>query len=166
MELFRRFPKLRPLPREAQQLIPASEWMAYPAFQDDFEILEKELLPTFRELDNEALSKQNRYRWLYIILIFGGALTTILGIVQLAFVNASGIGVAGALIAAVLAVATGVLQRFNDHERYLDARLAAEQLRSEYFLFLGCSGQYADQQNRVQHLVKQITYIKVMSEII
>ncbi|TMC18378.1 MAG: DUF4231 domain-containing protein [Chloroflexi bacterium] len=166
MELFRRLPRLQPLPRKAQELVPAGEWSAYPAFQDDFEILEKELLPAFRELDNEAISKQNRYRWLYIILIFGGAMATILGITQLAFTNVSGIGITGAIVAAFLAVATAMLQRFKDHERYLNARLAAERLRSEYFLFLGHYGQYANEQDRVHYLIRQVVDLKAKGEIV
>jgi len=164
MELFKRFPKFHPLPREAQELVPLGTRSQYPAFQEDFKILEERLMPTFRELDNRALSRQNRYRWLYIILIFGGAMVAILGIVQLAFIEVSWIGIGEALVAIVLLLATTIQERFNDHESYLTARLAAERLRSEYFLFLGRRGQYEDKQNRVKKLKQQVLVIKAQGE--
>jgi len=83
MELFKRLPNFRPISDELQEIVPRSEQNNYPDFAGDFALLEKELMPHFRELDNEALRQQNWYRWMYIILIFGGTLVTILGIVQL-----------------------------------------------------------------------------------
>lgn len=164
MELFRRLPKRHPLPREEQQLIPLGERSQYLAFQKDFEILDKHLMPAFRELDNRALIRQNRYRLIYVLLIFGGAAVTILGIVQLAFTNLAWIGIIGAVIAAVLAFATAMLENFKDHESYLNARLAAEQLRREYFLFLGRGGQYRDEQTRMRNLIQQVLDIKTQGE--
>jgi len=160
MELFRRFPKFHPLPREEQQLIPPKEKGNYPAFAEDFETLERELLPFFRELDNEALRGQNWYRWMYVILIFGGALVTVLGIVQLAFINTIWIGTVEAIVAAVLGAVTAASRTFNHQERYLNARLAAEGLRGEYFLFLGCFEQYGNEQDRVQKLIRRVADIK------
>jgi hypothetical protein len=164
MELFSRFPNFHPLPREKQQLIPLGERSNYPAFAEDFETLERELMPYFRELDNEAFRMQNWYRWMYIILIFGGALVTILGIVQIAFINTIWIGIAGALVALALGSVTTYSRKFNHHERYLNARLAAGRLHSEYFLFLGRFGQYANDQDRIQELRKYVTEIKVKGE--
>ena len=164
MELFKRFPNFRPLPHEAQQLVPLDERKSYPTLSKDFETLDKELMPSFRELDNEALSRQNRYRWMYIILIFGGATTTILGVVQLAFITISWIGIIGAIVAGIVALATTMLQTFKDHEHYLNARLAAERLRSEYFLFLGRCGQYANEQDRLQNLLQNVANITAKKE--
>lgn len=164
MQLFRRFPKLHPLPQEEQFLIPPAERSKYTAFADDFETLERELMPQFRELDNEALLRQNWHRWMYVILIFGGTLVTILGIVQLAYMNIAGIGIAGAIVAALLGVATSASQAFHHQERYLNARLAAERLRSEYFLFLGHVDPYADEQDRVQKLIQRVLDFKVKGE--
>lgn len=164
MELFRRFPKFHLLPREEQQLVLPKDRSQYPAFTKDFETLESELMPFFRELDNQALSRQNRYRWMYVILIFGGATVTILGIAQLAFISVSWIGITEAAVAGLLVLATTGLQRFKDHERYLNARLAAERLRSEYFLFLGRCGRYANEQDRVQKLIQHVADIKARGE--
>lgn len=163
MELFRRFPKFHLLP-DKEEIVPHVERSRYPAFTEDFEALEKELLPSFQELDNEALSRQNRYRWMYVILIFGGAAVTILGIVQLAFMTVSWIGITEAVVAGLLGLATAGLQRFKDHERYLNARLAAERLRSEYFLFLGRFGQYTNEQDRIQKLIQHVADIKAKGE--
>lgn len=164
MVLFRRFPNFHPLPREKQQLIPLGERNNYPAFAEDFETLERELMPYFRELDNEAFRRQNWYRWMYIILIFGGALVTILGIFQIAFLNTVWIGIAGAIVALVLGSVTTYSRTFKHHVRYLNARSAAELLRSEYFLFLGRLGQYANDQDRIQELRKRVIEIKVKGE--
>lgn len=164
MQLFRRFPKLHPLPKEEQFLISPAERSKYPAFAGDFETLERELMPRFRELDNEALRRQNWYRWMFVILIFGGSLVTILGIVQLAYINAAGIGIAGAIVAALLGVATSASRAFHHQERYLNARLAAERLRSEYFLYLGHMDLYADEQDRVQKLIQRVLDIKAKGE--
>jgi len=163
MELFRRFPKFHLLPSK-EEIVPRAERSRYPAFTEDFEALEKELLPSFQEFDNKALSRQNRYRWMYVILIFGGAAVTILGIIQLAFITISWIGITEAVVAGLLGLATAGLQRFKDHERYLNARLAAERLRSEYFLFLGRCGQYTNEQDRIQKLIQHVVDIKAKGE--
>ena len=163
MELFRRFPKLQPLPREKQYLIPLQEQSKYSGFREDFETLERELMPYFRELDNEALRGQNGYRWTYIILIFGGALVTILGIVQIA-IQAPGIAIGGAIVAVVLGAATTAARSSNHQAHYLNARLAAERLRSEYFLFLGHLGEYTNEQDRVQKLIQRVVEIKAKGE--
>ncbi len=163
MELFRRFPKFHLLPNK-EEIVPCAERSRYPAFTEDFKALEKELLPSFHELDNEALSRQNRYRWMYVILIFGGAAVTILGIMQLAFITVSWIGITEAVVAGLLGLATAALQRFKDHERYLNARLAAERLRSEFFLFLGRRGQYTNEQDRIQKLIQHVADIKAKGE--
>jgi hypothetical protein len=166
MQLFRRFPKLHPLPKEEQSLIPPDERSKYPAFAADFETLERELMPQFRILDNEALFRQNWYRSMYIILIFGGALVTILGIFQLAFINITGIGIAGSIVAAILVGATTASRAFPHQERYMNARLAAERLRGEYFLFLGHLDPYTDEQDRVQKLKQRVLDIKEKGEVL
>ena len=160
MVLFKRFPRLRPLPNLTQYLIPLDEQKKYSSFDADFATLEDILMPTFRELDNEALKQQNRHRWTYVILIFGGTLATVLGILQIAFASAVWLGVAGALVAAILVVTTAASRSFKHHERYLDTRLASEKLRSAYFLFLGHQHPYEDEQKRVERLRHYVRDIK------
>ena len=136
MELFRRFPLLPPS-RKKDEIVPPDKRSQYPAFQKDFEILEEKLMPTFWELDNKAVMKQYKYRRLYVGLILGGTAVSIVGIVQLAISNVPWIGFIGTSAAVVLLAANAALHRSKDHEGYLNARLAAEELRREYFLFLG-----------------------------
>lgn len=159
MVLFRRLPRFRP-PSSQEEIIPAEEQNNYPDFASDFRTLQNVLLPAFRELDDEALRSQNLYRWIYIILILGGALVTIVAIVQIALLNYSWIAFIGTAIAILMAAATGFLQSFKYQERYFNARLGAERLRSEYFLFLSYSDLYANNLDRVQKLEQRIIEIR------
>ncbi len=136
MVIFKRFP-FKPLPKEKQYLVPLKERNNYPSFTTDFDILEEKLMPSFYELEHEALRQQRSYRQAYIILIFGGSLATIFGIIQIALQGTDWPGYVETGIAFILFLATTASRSFNNQERYLDNRLAAEQLRSIYFLFLG-----------------------------
>lgn len=163
MELFKRLPNFHPLPREQQEIISPDERNKHPDFASDFEILQDKLIPIFREVDNEALNCQNRYRFMYLILIVGSALATIVIIFQIAFLRITVLDAIGTLIAGLLFIATSSLQLFKYQERYFDARLAAERLRSEYFLFLGHLHQYANK-DRVQQLERRIIEIRKGAE--
>lgn len=158
--VFKRFPKFHPLPKKEQHIVPLDKRNSYPSFAADFDTLDQILMPAFRKLDNAALQLQNRYRWAYIILIFGGSLATIFGIVQIAFQTIDWPGYVEAVIAALLVGSTAFSRSFNNHERYLDTRLAAEQLRSTYFLFLNCHHPFEDEQTRVDHLQQRVDDIK------
>jgi hypothetical protein len=152
VKLFKRFPNFHPLSNEKQHIVEPADRSSYPAFTEDFNTLDAELMAQFRQLDNEAQRRQNWYRWMYIILVLGGGLTTILLILQIAFISMNGFDLAGTVLAAILLAATATSQSFKHHERYLNARLAAERLRCEYFLFLGHIESYADEQNRKLNL--------------
>lgn len=159
MKLFKRFPNFHPLSDEEQHIVTPAARSNYTAFTEDFITLDAELMAQFRQLDNEAQRRQNWYRWMYIILVLGGALTTILLVLQIAFISISGFDLAGAVLAAILVAATAISRSFKHHEHYLDARLAAERLRSEYFLFLGHIDSYADDQNRILNLRSRVNEI-------
>lgn len=148
--LFNRFPKFNPLPAKPKELVPQQDRSLYPSFVTDFAILETQLMGIFRELDNKAKLYQNTYRWMYIILILGGALATTLTIIQIALPDVNGFGIAGAAVAAILGLVTTLLQQLNRQRDYLDNRLKAERLRSEYFMFLGHFDQYADNEPDAQ----------------
>jgi len=160
VQLFRRFPRVQLRPYEAQDIIKPADREKYSAFAQDFAVLDKELVPSFREFDSEAQRRQNWYRWMYVILIFGGSLTTILIIVQIAFLGIPGFDIAGTIVAAVLGFATALSRSFNHHGRYLNARLAAEQLRSEYFLFLGYLDKYGENHDRLRKLRERVFEIR------
>ncbi|HEY1352570.1 MAG TPA: DUF4231 domain-containing protein [Ktedonobacteraceae bacterium] len=159
MDLFKRFPKFRPLAHGSEPLVSPHEQEKFAGFADDFLILDEVLVPAYVRLDQEAIVRQNAYRWMYVILVFGGALATILGVARLEFA-VEAIGLAGALAAAVAGGIALTLQALHYHGRYLNARLAAEQLRGEYFLFLGRIGPYADEATRAAHLKNRVASIK------
>jgi len=159
VDLFKRFPKFRPLAQGSEPLIPTEEQEKYAVFAEDFSILDKVLVPAYVKLDQEAIVRQNAYRWMYVILIFGGALATILGVVRLTF-DIGAIGLAGAIAAGIVGCISFALRTLHYHGRYLNARLAAEQLRGEYFLFLGRVGPYNDEATRLAYLKNRVASIK------
>jgi hypothetical protein len=57
---------------------------ASPALAEDFDVLDRELLPDFYELDESALRAQNTFRLGQLVVILGGAAATSLGAVQAA----------------------------------------------------------------------------------
>jgi Protein of unknown function (DUF4231) len=162
ISLFSRFPMFH-LARREDDLVKPEKRNAYPAFADDFKTLDDVLTPIFRDFDHEALRSQNTYRGMYVILILGGAFVTIVGIVQIAFIDTAWIGIVGSVVALVVGVVTSLSSRLNYQKRYLNARLTAERLRSEYFLFLGRFDHY-DDQNRVQKLKQSVYDLKAEGE--
>ena len=162
ISLFKRFPTFHVAMNE-DDLVKPEKRNKYPAFADDFKTLDKELMPIFRDFDHEALRSQNTYRGMYVFLILGGALVTIVGIVQIAFIDTTWIGIVGSVVALVVGVVTSLLSRFNYQKRYLNARLTAERLRSEYFLFLGRFDHY-DDQDRVRKLKRRVADLKAQGE--
>ncbi|SRR5258708_29969127 len=159
MDLFKRFPKVR-LQVGEQVLIPREDRDQFPAFAADFAILDQELIPTFSKFDTQATRKQNSYRWMYVLLIFGGSLATILGIVQLTM-DYEWLALTSGIVAAFLGIITLYARSFRYQERYLDNRAQAESLRTEYFLFLGHFGSYADENNRVMALIQRVSEIEI-----
>ncbi len=162
MALFNRLPSLRWSPPRDQNIIPAEAQTQSTAFSDDFKTLEDELMPYFRELDGEALRVQNQFRLDQVTLIFGGALATILGAVHASVGAGRAIwaGISESMLAAVLSGVALRMQATHAQERYFSDRLKAERLRTEYFLFLGRVGTYADEQDRLPCLIRRVADIK------
>ena len=160
MVVFKRFPKFHPLPKKEYPLVPPEERDKYPLLKDDFNTLDKILVPVFHELDNDALIQQNNYRWIYVILIFVGSLATIFGIFQIAFPSTDWPGIVEALIAGILSIGTGFSGTFKHQKHYFDKRLAAEELRSIYFLFLGHYAPYQNEHTREVQLREQVELIE------
>lgn len=137
----RRLPKL--VYRESLHPIVESEARSgAAALSADFGLLDEVLEPTFQRLDATALRAQNSYRLARLVLILGAALATLLGAWQAASNGSEWAGLAEGAIGAILAGVTALLQARGFHRRYLTARLGAERLRSEYFLFLARAGVY------------------------
>ena len=162
MTLFKRLPSLRWSPPRDQLIVPAEAQTQSPAFSDDFKTLEDELMPHFRELDAEALRVQNQFRLNQVMLIFGGALATILGALHASLGARPAVwaGIVESVLAALLSAVAMRLQGTHAQERYFSDRLKAEKLRTEYFLFLGRVGTYADEQERLPCLVRRVADIK------
>ena len=162
MDLFKQRPRFRPLPKEPAPFI--KETGQYPALAADFKILDDVLVPLYHKYDRDAIRSQNAHWWTYVILIVGGTLATILGILQLV-ISAEGVGIAGAIVAAFLGSATLVLNSFHYQERYMNSRLVAEELRGEYFLFLGRLGHYkAESRERIERLKERVCIIAEKAE--
>jgi len=158
--LFKRLPMLRWRPRENEQIVQPETQNQFPDLKSDFDILEHELMPSFRNLDNEALRGQNLFRLQQVILIAGGVITTTLGAVQAALTKEVWPGVAEAVVAGFLTSVSYIARQFNEQKDYFSNRLKAETLRGEYFLFLGRLGKYANDDDRVQSLIRRVADIE------
>lgn len=132
----------------------------YPALAADFQVWRNGLEEQFRRLDHDAQLRQHQFWRQQVALITGGLLATILGAVQAAF------GGGEQALAAVQAVLTGLLTGVTALVRgrraqhgYLTARLKAERVKSEYFLFLASVGDYAraEREQLLRQLVGDIT---------
>jgi len=162
VRLFERLPSLRWSPPRDQQIVPTEQQTQSPSFAGDFKTLENELMPYFRELDAEALRIQNQFRLQQVALIFGGALATILGALHAALGRgpAVWIGIIESVVATVLSAVALRAQGTHAQELYLGDRLKAEKLRTEYFLFLGRVGTYANEQERLPSLIRRVADIR------
>lgn len=160
LTLFKRLPRVRWRPKVGEQILPREEQATYPALAEDFACLERELLPHFQELDNEALRAQNHFRLEQVTLIAGGACATILGAILAAFPDLRVVGVVEALLTAGVGAVAWRGRALKPEEHYFTLRLKAETLRREYFLFLGRIGLYASDNDRVQHLIRCVADIK------
>jgi Protein of unknown function (DUF4231) len=152
-------PHLRPRAHRRDPLVPPELRDAVPALAPDLEILERELMPDFYDLDGAALRAENSYRLGQLFVIVGGAVATSLGAVQAALGGGvTAIGVAEALVAGALAGALSYVRDRDAQHDYFTSRLKAERLRGEYFLFLGHVRPYDtdDDDDRLARLRSQV----------
>lgn len=160
LTLFRRLPTLRWRPRVDEQIVPRNQQVKHPALTEDFRCLEAELLPHFQELDNEALRNQNQIRLEQVVLIFGGMLASAVGAIQAALPSLTVPSIIEAVLAAGLTAVAWRARALKAQKSYFTVRLKAETLRSEYFLFLGKIGPYANEGDRLRNLIKRVAEIK------
>jgi len=159
--LFKRLPMLPwQAPEKIQEIVPPETRSQFPDLTPDFAILETELMPGFRRLDNEALRAQNLFRLQQVILIAGGVIATTLGAIQAAHTKEVWPGVAEAAVAGFLTSVSYIAREFNEQKKYFSNRLKAETLRGEYFLFLGRMGNYANDADRAQNLIRRVAAIE------
>ena len=163
LSLFKRWPKVPWPPPQNEDIIKLNVQAQHPELAEDFKSLEAELLPHFRQLNNDALRCQNEFRLDQVILIFGGALATILGVLHasLAHSIAAWAGVIEAILAAMLSAVALRARTTGSQQRYFTWRLKAEKMRAEYFLFLGGVGIYAgDDLQKKSNLIRRVAEIK------
>jgi hypothetical protein len=159
MILFERLPRFRWKRSEGQEIIPPGVQTQCPELATDFKLLAEELMPHFRELDANALQLQNEFRLEQVLLIFGGALATILGALH-ASLGAVWLGITESVLAAALSAVAMRAKTTRVQQDYFTDRLKAEKLRAEYFLFLGRAGTYAEDTERLRQLVRRVAEIK------
>jgi hypothetical protein len=160
MTLFRRLPRLVWSPQN-EEIVPADVQARHPALAKDFETLDGELLPHFRELNADALRYQNEFRLDQLMLILGGTLATVLGVLHASLPRvATWAGIVEAVLAAALSAVALRARTSGAQQRYFTWRLKAEKMRAEYFLFLGCVGLYADEKTRLPNLIRRVADLK------
>ena len=148
--LLARLPRLRPYPPMDDEwpddpvVVRPEQLSEYPALADDLRLWVEQFEPRFRRLDHRARVLQNQFWRQHGALILGGLVATVLGAVQ----AARGGGVEW--LAALQAVLTGVLagvtvlaRSRRAQDGYLNARLKAERMKSEFYLFIARAGPYA-----------------------
>ena len=148
--LLRRFPKLfwrRGIDQDWDNdwnVLEEEDRDKYPQLADDLAVWRNFLQLRFRRLDHTAQVLQNQFWRQSVALIIGGLVATSLGAVQAALGGGVvGLAVAQAVLAGALAGLIVLIRSRRAQQGYLTARLKAEQIKSEYFLFLGRAGNYA-----------------------
>jgi hypothetical protein len=164
--LVRRFPKPFWRPRIDQDW--DNDWIVlgeedrdeYPQLADDLAVWRDLLQFRFRRLDHTAQVLQNQFWRQNVALIIGGLVATSLGAVQAALGGGVvGLAVAQAVLTGALAGLIVLIRSRRAQQGYLTARLKAEQIKSEYFMFLGRAGHYAGPDRRAA-LLQQVDDIE------
>jgi SLOG in TRPM, prokaryote/Protein of unknown function (DUF4231) len=167
LPLFSSLPRLRWKPGNSQPFVSDSTLARCPALRADVDLLEQELVPQFRRLDEESLRTQNTFRLGQLSLIVGGTAAAALGAVQTAVGGGVvALAIPEAILAGLLAGATVYIRGRNAQREYFTARLKAERLRAEYFLALAHAGDYAgvDDSERLRFLRRRIRAIESHQE--
>jgi Protein of unknown function (DUF4231) len=164
--LIARFPKpfwWRPDPAKPWPddwlVLPQDAAERYPQLESDFQLWRDELEQPFRRLDHDAQLLQQQFWRQQVTLILGGLLATVLGAVQAANGGGNrGVAAAQAALTGLLTGLTALVRGRRAQQGYLTARLKAERIKSEFFLFLARVGAYAgaDRNQRLRQQVEDI----------
>lgn len=148
--LLYRFPRLFWRPRIDQDwdgdwlVIQEKDRAQYAQLAGDLAVWLDLLKPRFRRLDHRAQILQNQFWRQNVTLIVGGLVATTLGAVQAVLGGGvAGLAVAQALLTGLLAGLTVLIRSRRAQQGYLTARLQAERIKSEFFMFLARAGDYA-----------------------
>jgi hypothetical protein len=164
--LLYRFPKLfwsPPIDQEWEDDWPVvrdQDVVDYPQLAGDLTVWLKVLKPRFMRLDHRAQILQNQFWRQNVTLIAGGLVATSLGAVQAGLGGGvAGIAVAQAVITGGLAGLAVLIRSRRAQQGYLTARLKAERIKSEFFVFLARAGDYAGP-DRLTALLQQVDDIE------
>lgn len=136
-------------------VVSADALAEYPLLEQDLRVWPDHLEPRFRRLDHRAQILQNRFWLQRVLLIAGGLLATALATVQAAIgAGNAWLAVSQAVLTGLLAGLTVLIRSRRAQQGYLSARLKAEQIKSEFFLFLARAGHYAGE-DRVARLQRE-----------
>jgi hypothetical protein len=131
----------------------------YPALANDLAVWHDRVEPQFRRLDHQAQILQNQFWRQYLALITGGLAATSLGAIQAALGGGvKALAVTETVLTGVLAGLIVLIRDRRAHHGYLTARLKAERIKSEFFLFLARVGSYAadDRATRLMEHIDEI----------
>jgi hypothetical protein len=121
----------------------------YPVLAPDLTFWSEKLESRFRRLDHEARIQQNQFWLQNVALIIGGLAATALGTVQGALGgHVAAVAIAQAVITGVLTGLTVMIRSRRAQQGYFTTRLKAEQVKSEFFLFLARAGDYSGRDRR------------------
>jgi Protein of unknown function (DUF4231) len=161
--LVARFPKpfwWRPDPAEQWHsdwpVLPAGSDERFPELAPDFQLWRDNYEQQFRRLDHEAQLLQHQFWRQQTALIVGGLLATALGAYQAARGGGyEGVAAAQVVLTGMLTGLTALVRGRHAQQGYLTARLKAERIKSEFFLFLARVGAY-DGPDRADRLRQQV----------
>lgn len=115
----------------------------YASLDKDLKVWDDLLKTRFRRLDHTAQVLQNQFWRQNVALIIGGLLATSLGAVQAVLGGGVvGVAVVQAVLTGALAGLTVLIRSRRAQQGYLTARLKAERIKSEFFMYLARVGDY------------------------
>jgi hypothetical protein len=156
-KLIYRWPKLRYKRGTSYALIPDDVAPSYPDLAPDLEAIAEIVFPTYEGFDQDALVHQNAYRRQQIYLIVFGLLATAAGGLQAIDDGLKVyLGILEAVLGAVLFFLAWLLRNAGEQKLYVQARLAAERLRGEGFLYLMRVGPYETEDDREEVLRSRV----------
>ena len=169
--LVKRFPRFFWRPRADEPwdddwpVVPSEPLDEYRTLADDLDVWHNRLESQFRKLDHRAQIMQNQFWRQRVLLIAGGLVATSLATAQAAIGGGNVIlAVLQAGLTGLLAGLTVLIRSRRAQQGYLSARLKAERIKSEYFLFLAMAGDYKEA-NRVTRLLQQVDDIEAAEDV-
>lgn len=162
--LLARFPRVTNDAFVSAPIIEPDGQAAFPEFAEQFAVLDEEIAPRFAAHDLAAQNAQNRYYLEQIALLVGAVAATIAGVLQASLPGEHWPGIVVSVVAALLAWFTARSRAGRSQKLWMDARLRAELLRREYFLYLGQQGRYADDGDRRLRLGRRVREIELAEQ--